>query len=135
MQGKETNSVIERVWPFTCFFLLFSAHPKITSENQTVIKLVGQSVKIYCNSSGIPKASTTILKEYNSTRFEVVSSNYVYELPNIQLKDAGLYKCVAENVVGKALTYIQVKVLGEYKKDLKTFFQHLIRRSSVKVVI
>jgi hypothetical protein len=86
--------------------------------NETVIRLtpersvIGESVKITCESSGLPKPRYSII--HNDTE---VSSERTYTISKVNWSDAGTYQCTAENELGRNSKCSCLTVVGEIFKS------------------
>ncbi|CAB3986179.1 B-cell receptor CD22-like [Paramuricea clavata] len=82
--------------------------------NETAIRLtpersvIGESVNITCESSGLPKPRYSII--HNDTE---VSSERTYTISKVNWSDAGTYQCTVENELGRNSKYSCLTVVGE----------------------
>ena len=66
---------------------------------------IGKNVTLYCNASGDPHPSITWTKDgISSMTFNV--SGPVLDLPNVQRKDVGSYRCSAFNGYGPVISRV-----------------------------
>ncbi|CAB4041477.1 carcinoembryonic antigen-related cell adhesion molecule 20 [Paramuricea clavata] len=88
---------------------LFTVKP-----NETAIRLtpersvIGESVNITCESSGLPKPRYSII--HNDTE---VSSERTYTISKVNWSDAGTYQCTVENELGRNSKCSCLTVVGE----------------------
>lgn len=92
--------------------LLCSDKPKVLTRNSNTIKLlVGDSATLGCNASSLSEI------EYSWTRDDVLiqtDKNGTLHLHNMQIKDEGLYRCMARNHKGSAFSGI-TKIIVQQK--------------------
>jgi hypothetical protein len=87
-----------------CFFI--DAPEELCFNEEAV---VGESFTIKCEAAdGHPEPSYTII--HNNT--EVVSTEKTYTIPVVNKSHAGLYKCIAENKLGKISKDYNLSVIG-----------------------
>ena len=65
--------------------------------------MMGKDIKLICSANGFPSPRVYVKKEVHSKVHEIANSleNITYSIPNIQPSDAGIFICLAENIVGK----------------------------------
>ncbi|XP_061175697.1 MAM and LDL-receptor class A domain-containing protein 1-like [Saccostrea echinata] len=73
--------------------------PEILNKNTTIQRNLGERVELQCNVTGQPRPNITWLKESACSRFERNVQTLV--LPNVTQAQAGTYKCVATNSIGR----------------------------------
>jgi hypothetical protein len=90
--------------------LILNVPPRIkllmAKNNQTILKS-GETLILTCKAEGYPKPNISWHK--NSQRFDVQGEEL--EIPNIRHREAGTYKCLADNKIGEpAFSYINIHV-------------------------
>ncbi len=84
--------------------------------------VVGQSFTIECEVNGRPEPSYTIV--HNNT--EVIGTDKTYTIADVNKTHAGLYKCIAENRLGKSSKIYLLSVVGKIQ-----FFWNKRRHSDI----
>ena len=89
---------------FFLWSLSISDAPKavrFTSNKANGIAVLGETVKLTCNTTSLPASLYEI--RHNNVLIRN-STNQVYEIANVSLADEGNYTCVAYNYLGYSAT-------------------------------
>ncbi len=73
------------------------------------------SLKVVCNSSGLPNPDVVWRFRTNVGQGMVVRTSHILEAKNIQISQSGTYHCSAENFMGVAKESLQINVYSKYK--------------------
>lgn len=84
--------------------------PEILNKNQTIIARKGERVVLLCNATGIPFPNITWVKESACSGFGRNVQPLV--ISNVTQNEAGTYKCIATNHLGRDETHIKLVVNG-----------------------
>uniref|UniRef100_A0A452IKK3 Contactin-5 n=1 Tax=Gopherus agassizii TaxID=38772 RepID=A0A452IKK3_9SAUR len=78
----------------------------------TVTAAKGTTVKMECFALGnpVPTISWRKVNDHNPSKARLRKSQAVLEIPNVQLEDAGMYECKAENTRGRNVFRGQLQV-------------------------
>ena len=74
---------------------------RYTSSKANGIAVLGETVKLMCNTTSLPASSYEI--RHNNVLIRN-STNQVYEIANVSLVDEGSYTCMAYNYLGYSAT-------------------------------
>lgn len=92
--------------------------PKIQRGPRVLKVQAGHRADIPCSAQGIPPPTITWFKGRSAVPIGggqfIHSLNGALSISNVQLPDAGIYKCVASNVAGNDASEITVQVQGIY---------------------
>lgn len=91
--------------------------PKITLSSTELTVTKSDSASLLCSASGNPVPSVVWSREsgvlpHNRTR---VTSDGLLQIYDAQLEDAGKYKCVAQNILGRDEKAISLVVQSKFK--------------------
>nr|DBA18217.1 TPA: hypothetical protein GDO54_016492 [Pyxicephalus adspersus] len=84
--------------------------PKIQRGPQVIRIHVKQSFEIACISQGIPPPRTTWLKDGRSLDLEERLQHFTIKVASAELSDAGVYTCIASNLVGQDSANVTIEV-------------------------
>ena len=83
--------------------LVFAVEPTVTIQQCVSPLTEGDNTTLYCNATGNPVPDVAwIRKETN----EIVSSNNMLHIPDVQRNQSGDYECLAWNGIGNNSTSI-----------------------------
>ncbi|NXV13679.1 HMCN1 protein, partial [Cepphus grylle] len=92
--------------------------PKIQRGPRVLKVQAGHRVDIPCSAQGIPPPAITWFKGRSAVPIDggqfTPGPDGALSISNVQLPDAGIYKCVANNVAGSDVSEITVQVQGIY---------------------
>ena len=90
--------------------------PKITLSSSRLTVNESTTASLLCSASGNPAPQITWFRENGvlpSNRTKVTSEGLM-EINDVRLKDAGKYKCVAQNIQGKEEEVVGLIVQSKY---------------------
>jgi hypothetical protein len=90
--------------------------PVNITVGDNITALTGTEISIHCPATGIPKATTTWLKDGQTLRKgnrAVILSNGTLVIKNASLRERGRYTCTAKNVDGEDSKTSTVDVVGK----------------------
>jgi hypothetical protein len=100
-----------------CFFTVKPNNTGVTFTKNPAV--VGGNFAVICESNGLPEPSYTIT--HNGT---MLSTGKMYTILKVKWSDAGTYKCIAENKLGRDSAFAYIIFDGKIR-FLDTFFRHL----------
>jgi len=90
--------------------------PKIQRGPRVLKVQAGQRVDIPCSAQGVPAPAIAWFKGRSAVPIDGGQFSHSLDgalsISSVQLPDAGVYKCVASNVVGSDVSEITVRVQG-----------------------
>ncbi|KAM5147900.1 hemicentin-1 [Mantella aurantiaca] len=84
--------------------------PKIQRGPQIIRVQIKQSFEIACISQGIPPPRTTWLKDGKMLELGERFQHFTIRVASAELSDAGLYTCIASNIVGQDSANVTIEV-------------------------
>ncbi|XP_056379622.1 hemicentin-1 isoform X2 [Hyla sarda] len=84
--------------------------PKIHRGPKVIRTNVHQSFEIICASNGIPLPKTTWLKDGRLLELNEGQLDTTFKVKSAELSDAGLYTCIASNVIGQDDANVTVEI-------------------------
>ncbi|KAM3915384.1 hemicentin-1 [Leptodactylus fuscus] len=84
--------------------------PKIQKGPKVIRANVHQSFEITCASNGIPLPKTTWLKDGRILQMNERQKDSTFRVDSAELSDAGLYTCIASNVIGQDDANVTVEI-------------------------
>jgi len=70
----------------------------------------GQTINIACSATGQPRPSITWSKSIGSLPDRTIVGKGALKINNVLSKDGGIYICKAENILGRAVTTVQLMI-------------------------
>ena len=103
---------------------VFPGRPRLVLSPQDQTVRLGENVTLFCRASGTPRPTITWTNEVGvaaqtSPRVSVLPTGDLYFV-GVMIKDAGSYRCVAENDLGRdeARARLILVDLGEFRVSL-----------------
>ncbi|XP_075689566.1 hemicentin-1 [Rhinoderma darwinii] len=84
--------------------------PKIQRGPKVIRANVHQSFEITCASNGIPIPQTTWFKDGRILEMNERLKGTIFRVDSAELSDAGLYTCIASNIIGQDVTNVTVEI-------------------------
>ncbi|XP_073439014.1 hemicentin-1 [Dendrobates tinctorius] len=84
--------------------------PKIQRGPKVIRANVHQSFEISCSSNGIPLPTTSWFKDGRILELDARLKDTTFRVDSAELSDAGLYTCIASNIIGQDDANITVEI-------------------------
>ncbi|KAG9483371.1 hypothetical protein GDO78_009341 [Eleutherodactylus coqui] len=93
--------------------------PKIQRGPKVIRVNVHQSFEITCISNGIPLPKTTWFKDGRRLEMNERLKDTTFRVGSAELSDAGLYRCIASNIIGQDDANVTVELRGTPRPVIK----------------
>jgi len=92
--------------------LIVQFAPRVSLKSNRLVAEEGQSITIACRATGQPLPTITWSKSIGSLPERKAVNNGVLKINNVSRKDGGILICKAENILGTAVTTMQLMIFS-----------------------
>lgn len=100
-------------------FVFFTEAPFVFIDTTTKNFQLGEEIQCACLVRGLPEPTVTwkkFGKRFTSNDRIKITKDHILIIKNAKPSDAGLYECIAANVVGQSKAVVNLNYTGLYQK-------------------
>ena len=94
------------------YFIFSTVAPRVSLQSNRLVAEEEQTITIACSATGQPRPGITWSKLIGNLPDRRTVNNGVLKINNVSRKDGGIFKCKAENILGTAVTTMQLMIFS-----------------------